>query len=79
MKLKYIYINENVELCAMLGEPPKNGSELLRAKQSAIVIGNQKRAFQILYQQNPKEVKFGQIIKLQYPAIYSIELNQILN
>lgn len=79
MKIKYFYINSDVEICVVIGELPKGLNERNRVAQSAIPIKNQKRGWQILYMAHEKNVKHSEFYKLNYPVVYSAELNQILN
>lgn len=79
MKIKYFYINSDVEICVIIGDLPKGLSERNRVTQSAIPIKNQKRGWQILYDTHGKGVKHSEFYPTNHPTIYSAELNKILN
>lgn len=80
MKIKYFYINSDVEICVVIGELPKGLNERNRVAQSAIPIKNQKRGWQILYQHKDKtSIKHSEFYPTNYPVVYSPEKNLILN
>lgn len=78
MKIKYFYLNENVELCVIIGELPASKQEQEKLKDHAIPIKNQKRAWEIMNQQY-KSTTHSTFYKINYPAVYSAMSNQILN
>lgn len=78
MKIKYFYINSDVEICVVIGQLPLSKTEQLKLKQSAIPVKNQKRAFEILNQQY-QSTKFDEFYAINYPVLWTAESNLILN
>lgn len=70
MKIKYFYLNNDVEICVIVGNLPLSKAEQLKLKEVAIPVKNQKRAWEILNQQY-KSTTSDTFYWINYPVIYN--------